>query len=143
MSWQRVLIVIASAIFPLAPVWAQADTITARVSIATQTMSVYVGDELIHTWLVSTARRGYKTPPGSYAPYWLNKNHRSRIYDNAPMPYAVFFLGGYAVHGTTDKKALGRRASHGCVRLLTEHARTLYMLVEQHGKQNTKIVIES
>lgn len=143
-SWQRVLIIIGLAVFPLASVWAdQAGTITARVSIATQTMFVYVDDELMHEWPVSTARRGYKTPPGSYTPYWLNKNHRSSIYDNAPMPYAVFFLGGYAVHGTTERKALGRRASHGCVRLLTENARTLYMLVEWYGKQNTKIIIES
>ena len=121
---------------------ASAETITARVSLATQTMYVYIGDTLMHTWPVSTARPGYKTPPGSYEPYLLNKNHRSRIYDNAPMPYAIFFLRGYAVHGTTARKALGRRASHGCVRLLTENAQMLFMLVQQYGKQSTRIIIE-
>ena len=36
------------------------------------------------------------------------------------MPYSVFFTGGYAVHGTSHVKALGRPASHGCVRLSTQ-----------------------
>lgn len=152
MSTGRVLVVIA-AIFVSAlaradvpvPVVPEvlAEIVIARVNLATQTMNVYVGDTLMHSWSVSTARRGYKTPPGSYAPYLLDKNHRSKIYDNAPMPYSVFFLGNYAVHGTTDHKHLGQRASHGCVRLLTENARILYTLVQQYGKQNTKIIIES
>jgi lipoprotein-anchoring transpeptidase ErfK/SrfK len=158
-SLQRVLIVIAA--FASASVWADqadvlrdvqtdfatseasAEMITAKVNLAEQTMYVYVGDALMYTWPVSTARSGYKTPPGSYAPYLLDKNHHSKIYDNAPMPYSVFFLGNYAVHGTTAIKTLGRRASHGCVRLLTENARTLYMLVQQYGKQNARIIIEA
>lgn len=121
----------------------QAGTITAKVSLSTQTMQVYVGNTLAHEWPVSTAKRGYKTPIGSYAPYWLDKNHRSRLYDNASMPYSVFFQGNYAIHGTTDHKRLGQRASHGCVRLLTGNARILYMLVQQYGRQNTTIVIGS
>ena len=121
---------------------ALAETVSAKISIASQTMTVYVNDAPVHTWPVSTARRGYTTPLGNYAPYWLSKNHRSKAYNNAPMPYAVFFLRGYAVHGTTDVKALGRPASHGCVRLLTENARTFYELVERSGKKNVSIVVE-
>ncbi|MFA6519522.1 MAG: L,D-transpeptidase [Candidatus Paceibacterota bacterium] len=131
---------IASVLCSIAPT-ATAQIVVARVSITDQEMMVYVDNALEHVWKVSTARRGYKTPPGSYTPYWLSKNHRSRKYDNAPMPYAVFFHGGYAVHGTTEIKRLGQRASHGCVRLMTENARTLYTLVQQYGKQNVAIVI--
>lgn len=134
-------LVLAIAVFFAVP--AQADQVTAKVSLATQTMRVYVGNTLAHEWPVSTAKRGYKTPTGSYSPYWLDKNHRSRRYNNAPMPYSVFFQGHYAIHGTTESKRLGQRASHGCVRLLTENARILYTLVQQYGKQNTTIVIES
>lgn len=121
---------------------ASAGNVVARVNIASQTMSVSVDGTLVHTWPVSTGRGSYKTPTGDYAPYWLSKNHRSKAYNNAPMPYAVFFLRGYAVHGTTNVKALGRPASHGCVRLLTANARILYELVERHGKKSTRIVIE-
>ncbi len=143
MSSLRVVFAVVIALV-FTPVWAdEAEMITAKVSLAAQKMQVYKGDVLMYEWSVSTARRGYKTPLGNYVPYLLNKNHRSRIYDNAPMPYSVFFLGGYAVHGTKASKALGKPASHGCVRLLTEHARMFYMLVEQYGKQNVKIIIEA
>lgn len=118
-----------------------AQTVTANISLATQTMRVYVGEIFTHEWPVSTARRGYKTPPGSYTPYWLDKNHRSRIYNNAPMPFSIFFKGNYAVHGTTEVARLGRPASHGCVRLRTENAETLYRLVEKYGKENSRIVV--
>lgn len=121
---------------------ASAETVVARVNIASQTMDVSVDGVLLYTWPVSTARRGYTTPLGSYAPYWLSRNHRSKTYNNAPMPYSLFFLRGYAVHGTTDVKALGRPASHGCVRLLAANARVLYELVEQYGKKNSSIIIE-
>jgi len=141
MLQKLVVAVVGLACFVIAST-ALAETVVAKVSIATQTMSVYTNGALAHTWSVSTGKRGYKTPSGSYTPYWLDKNHRSRAYNNAPMPYSVFFLNGYAVHGTTAVKNLGKPASHGCVRLLTANARTLYELVERHGKKNVRIVIE-
>ena len=57
------------------------------------------------------------------------------------MPYAVFFRGGYAIHGTTAVGALGRPASHGCIRLSPENAKLLYQLVQQMGLENTSIRI--
>lgn len=120
---------------------ASAQEVVARISISEQTMMVFVDNALSHVWPVSTARKGYKTPHGSYAPYWLDKNHRSRIYKNAPMPFSIFFKGNYAVHGTTEVARLGRPASHGCVRLLTQNAEILYRLVETYGKENSRIVV--
>ncbi len=57
------------------------------------------------------------------------------------MPYSIFFLGGYAIHGTDAVRSLGRPASHGCIRLHPSNARTLYRLVEERGAQNTRIVL--
>ena len=65
----------------------------------------------------------------------------SRKYDWSPMPYSIFFRGGYAIHGTGYVKQLGRPASHGCVRLNTANAATLYSLVNQVGRGNTRIVV--
>jgi lipoprotein-anchoring transpeptidase ErfK/SrfK len=62
-------------------------------------------------------------------------------YDNAPMPYAIFFNGGYAIHGTDHVKRLGRPASHGCVRLHPRNAAALYARVRQAGRNNTRISI--
>ena len=65
----------------------------------------------------------------------------SRKYDMSPMPYSVFYNGGYAVHGTNYVKNLGRPASHGCIRLQTGNAAKFYSLVQQVGRANTRITV--
>ncbi len=67
--------------------------------------------------------------------------HYSSKYHNSPMPHSIFFRGGYAIHGTNAVSRLGRRASHGCVRLHRANARRLYNLVRKYGKGRTRIVI--
>ncbi len=104
-------------------------------------MRVYVEDELLYVWPVSTGRRGYTTPAGRYRPYTLSRFHRSRKFNNAPMPYSIFYRGGYAIHGTNDIHRLGSEASHGCVRLHTANARELFQMVQYFGKDATRIVI--
>ena len=65
----------------------------------------------------------------------------SRKYDMSPMPYSVFYRGGYAIHGTNDVKSLGRPASHGCIRLQTGNAAHSIRLVQQAGRANTRITV--
>ncbi len=59
----------------------------------------------------------------------------------APMPHAVFFNGGIAVHATSAVGMLGRPASHGCIRLAPGNAATFFNLVARHGKGATRIVV--
>lgn len=108
-----------------------------RVAVDTdsQTMHVYVDGKLRHEWRVSTGRRGYETPSGNYRPQRMEKEWYSRKYDDAPMPNAIFFNGGYAIHGTNQTRNLGRAASHGCVRLAPGHAAQLFHLVQAHKGQ--------
>ncbi len=115
--------------------------VVAHISIGSQTMQVSVDGRPLYRWPVSTARFGYVTPTGYYHPLRLERVWRSTIYNNAPMPYAIFFRGGFAIHGTYEVGSLGRPASHGCVRLNTGDAATLFSLVEQHGYGATSIVI--
>lgn len=96
-------------------------------------MHVYVDRSLVAVWPVSTARAGYRTPPGRYRVQRMERMWHSRKYDMSPMPHALFFRGGYAIHGTSSIRQLGRPASHGCVRLAPWHARTLFSLVAQNG----------
>ncbi len=114
-----------------------------HVHRASQTLSVFVDGELYATWRVSTARRGYRTPAGTFHPSRLETVWYSSKYDNAPMPHAIFFAGGYAIHGTTAIRSLGRPVSHGCIRLHPAHARELFDLVRSHGRSATRIVISS
>jgi lipoprotein-anchoring transpeptidase ErfK/SrfK len=116
-------------------------SVVAQIDLSSQRMHVYVNGKPAYTWKVSTARPGYRTPTGTYKPYNLVRYHRSTIYNGSPMPYSIFFKGGYAIHGSYETKHLGRPASHGCVRLHPSNAARLYALVQQHGKGNTTIRI--
>ena len=116
-------------------------SVVAKIDISAQRMNVYVNGMHYHSWPVSTARRGYRTPRGSYRPTRMHRMWHSRKYHMSPMPYSVFFRGGYAIHGTRAVSRLGRPASHGCVRLHTSNARRLYSLIKRHGAGNTRIRI--
>jgi lipoprotein-anchoring transpeptidase ErfK/SrfK len=115
--------------------------VEAKIDLSRQVMVVRVNGSTYAHWPVSTGRKGYPTPTGSYQPYLLRRMHYASKYENSPMPYSVFFRGGYAIHGTGYVKRLGRRASHGCVRLHPSNAARLYGLVLRHGFDNTRIRI--
>lgn len=118
-----------------------APTLVARINLTTQTMVVQEGNKTVHSWKVSTGAAGYATPAGTFKPGWMSKLWHSRQYDDAPMPFSVFFNGGIAVHGTMAPSSIGRAASHGCVRLHTANAERFYKLVSRHGMAQTRIVV--
>lgn len=120
---------------------AAAAELTVRIVLSTQSMTVSRAGEVLHEWPVSTARTGKVTPVGTFRPQWLARYHQSSLYDNAPMPWSIFFSGNYAIHGTTAVERLGAPASAGCVRLAPEHAEVLFGLVREVGKEETEIVI--
>jgi lipoprotein-anchoring transpeptidase ErfK/SrfK len=115
--------------------------LVAIVDVPSQTMTVKRYGEVIHNWQVSTARQGYVTPAGEWRPYRIHRMWHSRTYDNAPMPYAVFYDRGWAIHGTDAVARLGSPASHGCVRLETANARIFYELVREIGAGNTRVIV--
>jgi hypothetical protein len=105
-----------------------------------QKMTVTVNGEDRYVWPVSTGRSGYDTPEGDFQPFRMEKDHFSREWDDAPMPHSIFFSQiGHAIHGTYETRNLGRPASHGCVRLSTQNAATLFALVKQEGVFNTHV----
>jgi lipoprotein-anchoring transpeptidase ErfK/SrfK len=105
---------------------------------STQTMYVETPTDT-YEWPISTGRKGHNTPSGDYRPYLLKRLHYSKKYDNAPMPWSIFFHEGYAIHATGEVERLGTPASHGCVRLELRNARWLYRLIDENGKENTYI----
>lgn len=111
-----------------------------RVDIPGQRMKVTTTDGEVYNWTISSGRQGFRSPNGVYRPTRLEKNWYSRKYGGA-MPYSVFFRGGYAIHGTTAVGALGRPASHGCIRLHPANAAKLFALVKKHGAGQTRIAL--
>jgi lipoprotein-anchoring transpeptidase ErfK/SrfK len=136
---RNVLVAAASLfVFWILSLAAEAQVVV-HVSKSRQTMYVYVDGYLEHEWPVSTARDGYSTPSGTYYPTGFDRYHRSGRYHNSPMPYAIFFSGGYAIHGSYDVWDLGRPASHGCIRLHPYDAAELYGLVR--SSDYTRIIV--
>ena len=102
------------------------------IDLSTQRMSVE-SSKGSYNWAISSARSGFATPRGSYAPTSLQRMHYSHKYHMSPMPYSIFFRGGYAIHGTYAVSSLGRPASHGCIRLAPANAASLFQMVSAEG----------
>src|SRR6266481_8991330 len=111
------------------------------VDKSAQQISVIQNGRLLYVWPVSTGQDRFSTPSGVYMPERLERTWFSRAYYNSPMPHAIFFHHGYAIHGSYDIARLGGPASHGCVRLHPQDAALLYGMVEQEGPGNTTIVV--
>lgn len=103
-----------------------------QINLSSQTMHV-TSDGQDYVWPISSARSGYSTPRGFYRPQHLERMHYSHKYHMSPMPYSIFFRGGYAIHGTYSTAELGQPASHGCIRLAPQNAALLYAMVQQEG----------
>ena len=117
-------------------------SVVVSVEKSTQRMTVTVDGAIRYRWPVSTGRKGYATPSGSFRAFRMEAEHYSKEWDEAPMPHSIFFTDkGHAIHGSYDVKRLGRPASHGCVRLSPAHAAILFSLVRKSGLSNTKVVL--
>ena len=111
------------------------------VDKSTQQISVIQNGRLLYVWPISTGRDRFSTPSGVYAPERLEPMWFSKVYYDTPMPHAIFFHHGYAIHGSYDIARLGGPASHGCIRLHPQDAALLFGMVAQEGPGNTVIVI--
>jgi hypothetical protein len=113
-----------------------------EIDKASQRMTVTVNGYQLYDWPVSTGRPGYDTPSGTFRPFRMEIDHTSDEWDNAPMPYSIFFTQtGVAVHGTYEQRNLGRAVSHGCVRLSVKNAATLWKLVKREKMANTTVML--
>jgi L,D-transpeptidase catalytic domain len=94
------------------------------VSITEQRAYVYRNGVLVGATTVSTGRPGHATPIGVFTVLQKQKEHRSTIYDGAPMPYMERLTwGGVALHAGGLP---GYPESHGCIHLPSEFARLLF-----------------
>ena len=89
-----------------------------------QTLTAYEGDRVVLSSRISTGRSKSPTPSGTYQVGVKDRMHRSRLYDNAPMPYSVQFNNNYFIHGFSSVP--NYPASHGCVRMPIGSAQKLF-----------------
>jgi hypothetical protein len=131
------------AAFTLSIISSAADAkVVITIDKSAQEMTVTVDGDTRWRWPVSTGRRGYSTPSGSYTAFRMEEDHYSKEWDDAPMPHSIFFTKrGHAIHGTNETRRLGTAASHGCVRLAPENAARLFALVKAEGVTNATVIL--
>ncbi|QRK10905.1 L,D-transpeptidase [Archangium violaceum] len=104
-----------------------------HVDLSEQTLVAYEGDTPVYATLVSTGRKGFTTPTGLYRTTrkWLTRTMRGRdpvdgIYDVEEVPWVMYYLRGYAVHGAYWHDDFGKVRSHGCTNVAPIDMRWLY-----------------
>lgn len=110
--------------FVWAPQVAPEGPIVVVVSLEEQLAYAYRNGVRIGYAKVSTGKKGYATPTGVFTTLQKDKDHHSKTYNNAPMPYTQRLTwDGVALHagGVPDYPS-----SHGCVHLPSEFARLLF-----------------
>ena len=138
----RTPVLAALALFACGAIAPARANVLVTIDKSAQQMTVAVDGVARWRWPVSTGRPGYDTPNGSFKAFRMEADHYSKEWDDAPMPYSIFFTKlGHAIHGYLDTRRIGSPASHGCVRLDPEHAAKLYALVEEQGVLNTTVVL--
>lgn len=90
--------------------------------------SLYRGGVMVNSWLVRGGAYDSQTRTGDFTVQWRSKDHRSRTFGGAPMPYSQFFSGGQALHGSRNMMNPYVGHSHGCVNFWVEDARQLWNL---------------
>ena len=102
------------------------EPVSVVVSIADQRAYVYRGQTLIAVSSVSTGKDDKPTPDGTYPILQKKVDHKSNLYDAAPMPFMQRLTwDGIALHAGRNP---GYAASHGCVRLPTAFAKKLFAI---------------
>lgn len=124
---------------------ANAATVKAVIDLSEQRMRVFVNGKQKYKWAVSTGTKKWPTRTGSFTPFARERMHFSKKW-NMKLPHVVKFdhnsKGINAIHGTYITSKLGRRASHGCVRLAPRNAAIFYSLVGKHGMWSTRVVVK-
>src|SRR5437667_443126 len=101
------------------------------VSVPEQTMHVYRNGVLIGRSTVSTGSKGHSTPGGVFSILEKKQTHRSKKYNDAPMPYMQRLTwSGIAMHSGALP---GYPASHGCVRLPYDFSQLLFTTTTRGG----------
>jgi lipoprotein-anchoring transpeptidase ErfK/SrfK len=127
---------------------------TLTVNLTTNTLQLYKGFQVLHTYPVATAMQGFSTPVGTWKVAWKEFHP---TWSNPGTPWArdmPQFIGpgpsnplglralalsapGVLIHGTPEDFSIGSYASHGCIRMHETDALKLYPMVPV----NTPVII--
>lgn len=111
------------------PEIAPAGPLVLVVSLDEQRAYAYRNGIAIGVSTISSGKPGKDTPTGVFTILQKSKDHRSNLYNAAPMPYMQRLTwDGIALHGGSLP---GYPASHGCVRLPKAFAEKLFAVTQR------------
>jgi hypothetical protein len=114
-----------------APKIARTGPVLVYVELDRQLATVYRNGVRIGVSTISSGKAGLETPTGVFTILEKDKDHHSRTYDNASMPYMNRLTWkGVALHAGNLP---GFPASHGCVRLPLEFAKLIFAATPMGG----------
>lgn len=112
------------------------DEIWIDADVSSQMFSVFEGDVLLFTTLMSSAKEGHVTPLGTYQIYdkaigWDlgSKDGAAESYYMEDVPFVMHYYPRYAIHSAFWHDNFGEPASHGCINLSPKDAWVVYQLV--------------
>lgn len=99
-----------------------------QVDVTNQRLIAWEGGRQVYAVIVSTGKQATPTHPGVFTIQTKLRRDRMRGqgYDVPNVPYAMYYHGGYAIHGAYWHHNFGTPVSHGCVNVAVNHAEWLY-----------------
>ncbi len=129
----------SAAAFAAPPAWPTSRSPSAKQHRA---LTVTRDGQVLHTWPVSTSRTGRFTPAGNFRAFRMEKDHYSKEFDDAPMPYSIFFTErGHAIHGSYETRSSVARLPAVACGSHRKTQRLLFELVQAEGVLKTKVEV--
>ena len=147
-TWIRMLMVVLTVVIIMGLVMPQAAYAKKKksysgkwieVDLSKQRLAARKGNKVVKAFPISSGKRWTPTPKGTFRIYAKYRRVRMRGpgYNLPGVPWTMFFVGGYAIHGTYWHTNFGTPMSHGCINMKKSHARWLY----KWAKKGTKVRI--
>lgn len=115
----KTVLVCVLLLFVCSPSWAERVLV---IDTTFQTFILHENGDMVRKGVVSTGKKGFETPKGTFQILEKTRFRRSSI-TGTPMLYSLRFKNGCFIH---LGNALGRQASHGCVRLNPEDSLAVF-----------------
>ena len=114
-----------------APQVSPAGPVLIYIDLSRQHANIYRNGILIGVSTISSGKAGHATPTGVFTILQKNIDHKSNLYNDAPMPYMQRLTwGGVALHAGNLP---GYPQSHGCIRLPYNFSKELYKVTKMGG----------
>ncbi len=99
-----------------------------EINLTTQRLIAWEGNRSVYGVLISTGRAETPTLPGVFA--IQSKREIDQMvgenYNVPDVPFAMYYNGGYAIHGAYWHHNFGTPMSHGCTNVAVDHAEWLF-----------------